>query len=355
MSTEPNTTMRMAYIDHSFHQKTQSTQFFLAFLRRSFAVDDYWDEAWSGGRTVDPYILNQRQYRLIVFFQVLYPPEILRQLDCQNLVFVPMYDAGGNQKGAFWLPYRKYWFISFSQTAHRNLRSLGIASFSIRYFPDPSMFPCPPLGAGDSVFFWTRSDQVSWTMVKRLLARWCCRRFWLHLAPDPEVKAEGPDDADRQSFDIVESHWFPTRSELHAAILEQDIYIAPRAREGIGMSFLEAMAMGRCVVAADEPTMNEYITSHKTGVLFSMDDVAALKKPKSVAKLGAAARTMVEVGYPQYQGRLLALAKEIEYRFHAWPRPKTTPNFVATVFMHGLRKKLGEIKRSLLRTQVKRR
>src|SRR6202012_2876394 len=37
--------------------------------------------------------------------------------------------------------------------------------------------------------------------------------------------------------------------------------------EGVGITFLEAMARGCAVVAYDAPTMNEYIESGKTGVL----------------------------------------------------------------------------------------
>ena len=54
------------------------------------------------------------------------------------------------------------------------------------------------------------------------------------------------------------------------------IYIAPRFQEGIGMSFLEAMAMGRCVIAVNEPTMNEYIKPGKTGFLYNLDTVQDL-------------------------------------------------------------------------------
>ena len=35
------------------------------------------------------------------------------------------------------------------------------------------------------------------------------------------------------------------------------------------MSFLEAMASGRCVIAPDYPTMNEYIKNGETGFLYN--------------------------------------------------------------------------------------
>ncbi len=48
-----------------------------------------------------------------------------------------------------------------------------------------------------------------------------------------------------------------------------NVYIAPRLFEGIGFSFLEAMSMGKAVIAADHPTMNEYIIHGVNGYLFS--------------------------------------------------------------------------------------
>ena len=37
------------------------------------------------------------------------------------------------------------------------------------------------------------------------------------------------------------------------------------------MAFLEAMAMGMCVVAENQPTANEYILSGQNGILYGGD------------------------------------------------------------------------------------
>ena len=64
--------------------------------------------------------------------------------------------------------------------------------------------------------------------------------------------------------------------KIGGLIRQKGIYVAPRDLEGIGMSFLEAMAMGKAVIAVDNPTMNEYIEDGKTGYLFD------LKNPKKI-------------------------------------------------------------------------
>jgi len=48
------------------------------------------------------------------------------------------------------------------------------------------------------------------------------------------------------------------------------------------MSFLEAMSMGKAVVAADNPTMNEYITNNQTGYMFDKDNPKPINFSKSL-------------------------------------------------------------------------
>ncbi|MDR2337819.1 MAG: glycosyltransferase [Deltaproteobacteria bacterium] len=55
------------------------------------------------------------------------------------------------------------------------------------------------------------------------------------------------------------SNWFENKSDMTDLIKQAGIYIAPRKLEGIGISFLETMVMGKAVIAQDAPTMNEYI------------------------------------------------------------------------------------------------
>nr|WP_241407662.1 glycosyltransferase family 4 protein [Clostridium beijerinckii] len=86
-----------------------------------------------------------------------------------------------------------------------------------------------------------------------------------------------PTQEDEERFNIVYSDWFETRAEYYECLKKQSIYISPRLYEGIGFSFLEAMAMGKVIVSVDNATMNEYIVHGKNGILFSIDDVKPIK------------------------------------------------------------------------------
>jgi len=339
--------IQIAYVDHSFHQRTKSTQFFLEALQRMFSVDVYWDNSWEAEEAFDLEKLNSQNYDLIFFFQVLYSPDLLARLNCRKLIFIPMYDAGGDHRGAFWLPFRNYWFVSFSKLTHRNLRRLGIRSFYIQYFPDPSLVPFVPLGAGRSLFFWARTSSISWPMVRDVLAKWNLNKVWIHRVPDPGQETLPINLDDLARFHIVESNWFEKREDLQSAILGHDLFVSPRSREGIGMSFLEAMAMGRCVVAVDQPTMNEYIHHRKNGLLFRKGRVAPLSKVSNIAKLGLAARNSVEIGYPQFLVRMAKLMDEIHLRLSFWPGAQLTPGFLVVTALGRVRSWLVFVKRRL--------
>jgi glycosyltransferase involved in cell wall biosynthesis len=64
----------------------------------------------------------------------------------------------------------------------------------------------------------------------------------------------------------------PLSADQYVSLLgRHNIFVAPRRKEGIGMAFLEAMAMGQCVIAAKDATMTEYIVHGENGLLFDPD------------------------------------------------------------------------------------
>ncbi len=78
----------------------------------------------------------------------------------------------------------------------------------------------------------------------------------LPLSTRPSVRA-------RSIFPV--SSWFRDAGEYLDMLAAANVFFAPRRAEGIGMSFLEAMAMGLCVVAPRGPTMSEYIENGRNG------------------------------------------------------------------------------------------
>lgn len=273
---------KLLYIGHAYHNKTQSTRFLKDILEEKYDVE-YFD--------FDPYqddynvfsSLKKKKYDVLVLFQIM--PEIKylkKNVSYKKGIFFPMYDGVRARTDCLWYDYRQFHIINFSSTLHQELLDLGFSSFYIQYFPKPA----ENINWGDdkSVFFWNRVSWINLPMVERLLSSYNFNHFHLHKALDPEHTFSKPSAKLESKLEI--SEWYEKREQMQADMDKAAIYIAPRLYEGIGMSFLEAMAHGRCVISPDNPTMNEYITDGFNGYLYNPDEVKPLKitKVKEIQK-----------------------------------------------------------------------
>jgi hypothetical protein len=170
----------------------------------------------------------------------------------------------------------------------------------VQYFPDPSIYARVEFSDLHG-FFWQRQREVPWSLIKRLAAGTKFASFTLHLAPDPGCGEPFiPDPEDMRAFNITLSHWYEDRAEFDELMANCNIYFASRQYEGIGMSFLEAMARGQCVIAPDTPTMSEYMTHGISGMLYDANDPCTLDL-SDAAEIGAAARRNVARGFAHWQ------------------------------------------------------
>jgi len=273
---------KLAYIDHSFHRKTGATNFLIQLLKRRYLVEVFWDESWRGSSRLDLKEIAQKDFEVVVFFQVIhYPQAELAQLRDREIVIIPMYDASPNLFDHFWRKYSdidKVRFINFSSTLHKKLAKFGFATRYFQYFPAPAIKTPPvPSPTGLSGFLWQRTDQVTWHIVKKIAPHDSFSKFHIHGACDPPgYKLILPSEKEKTHYNIEISHWFSNRQDYLERAMKADVFFTPRRTEGIGMSFLEAMAWGKCVVAPDMPTHNEYIRHGETGFLYNPN------RPKSI-------------------------------------------------------------------------
>jgi len=210
-------------------------------------------------------------YEILVVFQVFVPPSELKSMfKFKNAAFFPMYDGAGYKPPDFWEKYRNFNIINFSSTLHNRLLEMGMSSYYIQYFPKPvERFDD---GESDSAFFWQRIDYVTINTISPLVKYLNIENVHLHTVCDPGHHDTKPDKEVVKQIHITTSDWFESSTDMLKKVEKAAIYIAPRMYEGIGMSFLEAMAMGRCVIAINYPTMNEYITDGYNGILYEFDN-----------------------------------------------------------------------------------
>ena len=237
--------MKLLFIDHECHKRTRSAEFFLDIVRKAFDVDEHYyskcydTKSEKAAETCDIAVIWEFPISRRRFF-----------FAGKRNVFVPMYD---NEWASHWQWKRIAWsgigVISFCDKATAHARRCGVKNIlDVRYFPDPAAMP---QAAGDPkrVFLWERGA-IGEDVAKRLF-------------PPTEGYA----------FEIKRNGEFLERDAYLARLAQCGIVVAPRLKEGIGMAFLEAMAMGKCVAANDDATMNEYIKDGENGFLFSRNKI----------------------------------------------------------------------------------
>jgi glycosyltransferase involved in cell wall biosynthesis len=288
--------MRIAYIGHSYHRKTRSNVFFTDILCSMGTVDFFWDESWNNGAPVETESILQAGYDLIAIWQTenIVPAVASRH---PNVVFVPMYDGARHFTDFYWKSLSGVRILAFCREVHTTALRNGLISELYRYFPE---VPDSAGGLGSGRlkgFFWQRTREVGWNVIRRLIADASFTQFTFHDAPDPSkpYKRILPSRRECRKFGIRRTEWFPDRHDLDIELDSTDVYFAPRADEGIGMGFLEAMARGRLVVAPDRPTMNEYIVHGVTGLLYDLDHPRPLDF-RHAATIGFAARISARIG-----------------------------------------------------------
>jgi glycosyltransferase involved in cell wall biosynthesis len=93
-----------------------------------------------------------------------------------------------------------------------------------------------------------------------------------------------------------------SRTDIPELLASMDIYVLPSLWEGLSISLLEAMAMGKAVVATDIPGTREVVDNGVNGVLVPPSNPEALgnailsllRDPQRARAMGRAARKLVE-------------------------------------------------------------
>ncbi len=130
-----------------------------------------------------------------------------------------------------------------------------------------------------------------------ILRTWSTRSYGLRRTLAKRPTRPHGDDIERYRIRSIAG---PLPREEHLRLLADcNVFLAPRRLEGIGLSILEAMAMGLAVIAPDRPTMNEYIEHGVTGYLYDP------KRPQMIdlrraAEVGGSARVSMSVGRQEW-------------------------------------------------------
>jgi len=258
--------VKILLVDHIAHRKTQSVDFFIALLRERFEVEVfYYDRVYeiSAAEAL-------KSADVVVWFEFL-PSRFRIFAEGKPNVFVPMYD---NEWGSVWQWRRIAWsgmgVVSFCEKVTRHAHRCGVTNIiDVKYFLDPEDYRGME-GDPRNVLFWDRGS-ISEAAARKLF----------------------------QGLDVnfIHKTSFLPRTEYLEFIKPVGVVVAPRLTEGIGMPVVEAMAMGKCVIANDDATMNEYVRDRETGLLFD----AANPAPVSEAEILKVRRQVREAAAGFYE------------------------------------------------------
>jgi glycosyltransferase involved in cell wall biosynthesis len=291
---------KIAYIDHSFHKKTGSADFFRDILKRHFIVMDFWDNSRQGGKSVTTSEINKLSPEIVIYFQSIGKISEIKKIKSKNIILIPMED-GFFYKKIEWLNYKKLnlKILCFSRNIFEKVSQLGLSALRVQYFikPQKQQKDFSKL----RVYFWQRRRSINWNVVKKLLGGQHIDKLIFRNIPDPfMIKMPIPSKREMERYHIEISDKWLERSEMDKILSDFNVFIAPRKYEGIGMAFLEAMSYGMAVIAPDTLTHNEYIKSGFNGYLYD------LKSPKpidfsDIENISNNAFRTVNEGYARWQ------------------------------------------------------
>ena len=298
---------KLLFIGHEFHKTTKSSYFMQELLAEKYEIESFY---------IDPYKITDtdftqisgKTFDILVLWQVM-PSlmELEKYIKFKTCAFFPMYDHTKTLNSPLWNEYKNCNIINFSKAFHKTCKEGGLSSYYIHYFPKPADI----LDEGDekSIFFWQRSDKITTKTLEKVIDIKKIDKLYLHKNTDPKNKFIPP--SKNLESKVVYSSWFDTKDEMQKYIQKSALYFAPRRYEGIGMSFLEAMAAGRCVIAPDYPTMNEYIKNRETGFLYDY------KRPElltlsNIRKIQKNASEYIKQGYEKWEKEKYKIFEYIE-------------------------------------------
>jgi hypothetical protein len=231
-----------------------------------------------------------------VFYMFPPPPELASTPDAR-IVWIPMWDQARSYDQGWWeaLP-GQIRVVALSDAVSERARAAGLHTLDLRFHLDPALFGEAEWTHGRVAAYWNRTGMLSPAALERLCKALSLDRLIFRDQLDPRIPPEMRYDLPERLGDTEVISIAPSSREEYLEITEPaNIHIAPRASEGVGVTFLEAMARGCCVLAYDAPTMNEYIRDEENGLLF----VSSFSRLHPAALLRLARRSPHQVNVDQ--------------------------------------------------------
>jgi hypothetical protein len=259
----PKPKIKLAILDHNYHFKTRSSDFIRNILKKEFLIKDFWIDKKL--KLKDNFFLYENYY----FHQILPPLKVLEKLKNKNLMWAPMYDSPHYPMGfspLLWkiINYYNIKVLSFSKKLSDLMSESNVNFINLSYYKK-SIIKKVKNKNKVNIFFWFRNDLQIKDWIN-LFKPSTVNKIDLFSHKD-QIKPNIPNNIkNKYKINLITSN-FTKKNTFLKILNKNDIFVAPRKIEGIGMSLVEALAQGKYVVGYNESTMNEYIINKKIGLL----------------------------------------------------------------------------------------
>lgn len=258
------------FVDHQFHKKTRSADFFVDILRADFSIDTYY---LTPDRRPDDGVLDAAAGAdLVILWQMDFLAPLFLSMG-KRVIVIPMFDGSGGMPDIHWLFAHKARFFNFSLALNERIRMAGGKTMLLRYFPEAVDEHKLPRFDQLHAFFWQRRPDhgVDFKLVDTLIGN---ELDSLHVHNAADIPGNfSPTPRTNAPYKYSQSTWFKDKADYMRCFGRANVFVAPRVAEGIGMALLEAMAQGKLVLAHNAPTNSEYVSNWSNGILFNKDHV----------------------------------------------------------------------------------
>lgn len=287
---------KIAFITHSFHKITKSANVYIDELfgdKSKFEVDIFYNYEWGPEDQYKKFDKRIEGYDAVVILQLI-SFNLLRNINCKNIIYIPMYDYSRNFSIERWLPAAGLKILTPVNAMAQQISLIGLSSHEYKYYPEVSDYEMPNF---KKVYFWNRVDKIDYRTVLKLLENYNFSDLNIHKVHDPGHSPLMPDKKDIEKYNISFTDWFNTKEAYMNHLKSYGVYIAPRPFEGGAAAFIDAMKAGFIVVAPNHAPFNEYIEDNKNGYLYDPNNPKAIDFNQSdLYSISKAAFESVEQG-----------------------------------------------------------
>jgi len=279
-------------------KRTGSADFFIKMLKEEFEVKTFSEPRWVMKGNVPAEELNKTKLDAIIFWYILPPARYLAKLECKNIVWVPMWDG---QKGLILSVLKSIFYKAFNLKVicfSKKCNDLLSPFFNCKYY---QYFPKPKKQVNldkPKLLVWERRENLNYPFIKNNLIN----EDDFDLITIKQTIDIGNPSRIKETKKIKLIDKWLTKEEYEKVLSKHNVFIAPRLKEGIGFSFLEALERGYLVIANNDSTMDEYIKDGETGLLFDYNKPISFKIDlKLIRKISKNTKNFVLKGHKQWQ------------------------------------------------------